>query len=146
MLLPRQSRYLRYLRHALGLCALLVGPFAAAQNAPGEDPVRIDSKVVIQGLPFGTAPRSGYVNPSADIPAWQKARIARYEAKAFSGNRGDILTEKDVINSVNTNASSTVCTQSIGSVNVAPGINPGAGFKPAPQVVVLRGDLVNICN
>ncbi len=135
-----------YSFRALGLCTVLVSSLAAAQNAPGEDPVRIASKVVIQGQPFGTAPRSGYINPTADIPAWQKARISRYEAKAFSGNKGDILTEKDVINSVNTNASSTVCTQSIGSVSVAPGIRPGAGFKMAPQVVVLRGDLVNICN
>lgn len=137
---------LRHFPLTLGLIAVLTGPFAAAQNAPGEDPIRIDAKVVIQGLPFGTAPRSGYVNPSGDMPAWQKARIARYEAKAFSGNKGDILTEKDVINTANSDGFKTTCTQSIGSVVNSPGITTGAGFKPNQQVVVLRGDLVNICN
>lgn len=131
-----------------GLCAvaLQTSPAALAQNAPGEDPIRIDARVVIQGLPFGQAPRSGYVNPSADMPAWQKARVARYEAKAFSGNKGDILTEKDVINTANSDGFKTTCTQSIGSVVNSPGITTGAGFKPNQQVVVLRGDLVNICN
>ena len=80
------------------------------------------------------------------IPAWQRAKIARYEAKAFSGNRGDILTEKDVINTANSDGFKTTCTQSIGSTTAPAGITTGAGFKSNNQVVVLRGDLVNICN
>lgn len=131
-----------------GLCtvALQTSPAALAQNAPGEDPIRIESKVIIQGLPNGAAPRSGNIGPVAEIPPWQRAKIARYEAKAFSGNKGDILTEKDVVNTANNDGFKTTCTQTIGSVVNAPGITTGAGFKPNQQVVVLRGDLVNICN
>ena len=131
-----------------GLCtvALQTSPAALAQNAPGEDPIRIESKVIIQGLPNGAAPRSGNIGPVAEIPPWQRAKIVRYEAKAFSGNKGDILTEKDVVNTANNDGFKTTCTQTIGSVVNAPGITTGAGFKPNQQVVVLRGDLVNICN
>ena len=134
------------LAFCVGLAGLPVSLIASAQNAPGTDPIRIDSKVVIQGLPFGSAPRSGNIGPPAEIPPWQRAKIARYEAKAFSGNRGSILTEKDVINTANSDGFKTTCTQSIGSTSSAGGITTGAGFKPNEQIVVLRGDLVNICN
>jgi hypothetical protein len=129
-----------------GLAGLQVSMGAAAQNAPGTDPVRLETKVIIQGLPNGPAPRSGNIGPPAEIPPWQRAKIARYEAKAFSGNRGNILTEKDVVNTNTTDGFKTTCTQSIGSNTTAPGITTGAGFKPSEQIVVLRGDLVNICN
>lgn len=131
-----------------GLAALQPTVPAAAQNAPGTDPVRLENKVIIQGLPNGPAPRSGNIGPAAEIPPWQRAKIARYEAKAFSGNRGNILTEKDVVNTNTTDGFKTTCVQSIGS-NTTPsgsGITTGAGFKPNDQIVVLRGDLVNICN
>ena len=121
------------------------GP-ASAQNVPGEDPVRLDKRINIQMLPIGSAPRSGYINYSTDMPAWQKAKISRYEAKAFSGNPAGILTEKDVVNTATSDGFKTTCTQSIGSNTTAPGITTGAGFKPNQQIVVLRGDLVNICN
>lgn len=126
----------------IGLCTLGWGFQAAAQHAPGEDPVVLDRKVSIQMLPNGSAPRSGYMNPSGDMPAWQKARIARYEAKAFSGNPGDILTNKDVVSSATSDGYKTTCTQTIGS-NVATTTPAGS---PKEQIVVLRGDLVNICN
>lgn len=130
----------------VGLGTLQAGFTVLAQNAPGTDPVRIESRVVIQGLPTGPAPRSGNISPSAEIPAWQRAKIARYEAKAFSGNRGDILTERDVINTASSDGFNTTCTQSIGSISTPAGITTGAGFQRTNQIVVLRGDLVNICN
>lgn len=130
----------------VGIVALQIGAAALAQNVPGEDPIRLTSRVIIQGVPFGAAPRSGNMNPLAEIPPWQRAKIARYEAKAFSGNKGNILTEKDVVNTANSDGFKTTCTQTIGSVVNSPGITTGAGFMPSQQIVVLRGDLVNICN
>ena len=135
-----------YFQCCLAAVAWQAGTAAQAQHAPGEDPIRIESKVIIQGLPNGPAPRSGNISQLAEIPPWQRAKIARYEAKAFSGNKGDILTEKDVVNTANNDGFKTTCTQTIGSVVNAPGITTGAGFKPNQQIVVLRGDLVNICN
>jgi hypothetical protein len=133
-----------------GFFVLLVTAFncalATAQSAPGEDPINLQSRVSYQMLPLGGAPKSSSINFSTDIPAWQKARIARYEAKAFSGNKGDILTEKDVVNTATSDGFKTTCTQSIGSTAAPTGITTGAGVKPTQQVVVLRGDLVNICN
>jgi hypothetical protein len=129
-----------------GVQGLQLSSGVAAQNAPGTDPVRIESKVILQGLPNGPAPRSGNIGPPAEIPPWQRAKIARYEAKAFSGNRGNILTEKDVVNTNTTDGFKTTCTQSVGSNTAPAGITTGNGFKPNEQIVVLRGDLVNICN
>ena len=119
---------------------------ATAQNAPGTDPIQLDTRVTLQGMPYGSAPRSGNISPPAEIPAWQRAKIARYEAKAFSGNVGNIQTEKDVVNTANSDGFKTTCTQSIGSSVAPTGITTGAGFMPKDQIVVLRGDLVNICN
>ena len=130
----------------IGFAGLQMSMGVAAQNVPGTDPVRIENKVILQGQPNGPAPRSGNIGPPAEIPAWQRAKIARYEAKAFSGNRGNILTEKDVINTNTTDGFKTTCTQSIGSNTAPAGITTGNGFKPNEQIVVLRGDLVNICN
>ena len=130
----------------IGLASSLPGMNAAAQNVPGTDPVRIESKVVLQGLPNGPAPRSGNIAPLAEIPPWQRSKITLYEAKAFSGNRGNILTEKDVINTASSDGFKTTCTQTIGSTVAPAGITTGGGFKPKDQIVVLRGDLVNICN
>ena len=126
----------------LGIGVLGAGVPAWAQHGPGEDPVVLEKKVTLQMIPNGAAPRSGYMNPSEEIPTWQKARIARYEAKAFSGNPGDILTNKDVISTATSDGYKTTCTQTIGS---ATGLTTAAG-SPKEQIVVLRGDLVNICN
>lgn len=126
----------------LGLAALL-GPWPVlAQHGPGEDPVVLEQRVNIQMLPTAAPPRSGYITPSTEMPAWQKARISRYEAKAFSGNPGDILTNKDVVSTASSDGFRTTCTQTIGSA--APLTTPAG--SPREQVVVLRGDLVNICN
>lgn len=115
---------------------------AFAQHGPGEDPVVLEQKINIQMLPFGASPRSGYIAPPAEMPDWQRARISRYEAKSFSGDPGDILTNKDVVSTKSSNGLKTTCTQSIGST--AP--QTTAAGAPREQVVVLRGDLVNICN
>lgn len=115
------------------------------QVAPGEDPVVLERKVFVQGLPTAAAARSGYMSPSSDMPAWQKAKVARYEAKAFSGDTTGILTDKDVINTATSDGFKTTCTQTIGALPTTT-TTVGANGKTTQQVVVLRGDLVNICN
>ena len=46
------------------LCAWSCIFQADAQGIPGEDPVRIQTKIVIQMLPVPSAPRSGYIDPA----------------------------------------------------------------------------------
>ena len=131
----------------VGLVCLAWLQGAGAQNAPGEDPVVLDRKVSIQMLPNGAAPRSGYMNPSSEMPAWQKARIARYEAKAFSDDTTGVLTNNDVVTTANAQGMQKTCVQEVGSNTVSANTTGSAKYGPnqAPQVVVLRGDLVNIC-
>ena len=127
-----------------GALVLGLGAAVPAWSAPGEDPVVLEKKVNVQMQPLPSAPRSDYINYNNGMPAWQQARLSRYVAKAFSGDTTGILTEKDVVNAVETKGSKVVCSQSVGS-NVA-AANAGATGKPGgDQVVVLRGDLVNIC-
>uniref|UniRef100_UPI00215A4BEF hypothetical protein n=1 Tax=Escherichia marmotae TaxID=1499973 RepID=UPI00215A4BEF len=77
-------------------------------------PVVLDKKVNVQMQPLPSAPRSGYINHDTGLPAWQQARLTRYVAKAFSGDTTGIVTEKDVVNAVNTQGSKVVCSQSVG--------------------------------
>jgi hypothetical protein len=130
----------------VGIAALCGCLQAMAQNAPGEDPIQLNKKISIQMSPMGSAPRSGNINLATDMPAWQKARVARYEAKSYSATPGDILTNKDVTTHVTSDSFKTTCTQSIGSTAASTGITTGAGFQQKDQIVVLRGDVVNICN
>ena len=131
-------------RLLLGAWALGMGAMAPAWSAPGEDPVVLQKKVTVQMQPWGSETRSGYINYNNGLAAWQQARLTRYVAKAFSGDTTGILTEKDVVNAVDTKGSKMVCSQSVGSTSGA-AAPTGAGGKPTEQVVVLRGDLVNIC-
>ncbi len=138
-MLSRATRFLAPATAALALCATV-----PAWAAPGEDPVVLDKKVNVQMQPLPSAPRSGYINHDTGLPAWQQARLTRYVAKAFSGDTTGIVTEKDVVNAVNTQGSKVVCSQSVGS-NFGTAASGGTGKPGADQVVVLRGDLVNIC-
>ena len=124
------------------IVVMLAGATTCALAAPGEDPVHINGKVSYLQMP--TAPRSlssGIVYKTG-MPDDAKAKIAHYVAKSFSANTTGILTEKDVVSSVQTNSLGGVtCVQTVQSSA------PGAGATMGQdQVVVIRGDLVNICN
>lgn len=120
-----------------GLCT----PFLAA-SAPGEDPVILNGRVTYLQLPTAPVARSGNLEYRKDVPDEIAAKVSRYTAKAFSPTLGNIKTEKDVVQSVQTNASQTTCYQSIGSVS-----GEGArGIQDREQIVVLRGDVINVCN
>lgn len=121
--------------------------FAAhAQRVPGEDPVSLSGPVQHLSLPGGALAKSGQIDGNLDMPAWMKARVARYEAKVFSAtaNDGTILTDNDVVNTSRAQGLSRTCVQEIGSNTQT---NPGSGNGPGAQqqIVVLRGDLINVC-
>lgn len=119
----------------------------AWSQAPGEDPVVLTKKLTVQMLPMGAAaPSTGLDNGNA-MPSWLRARIARYEAKAFSDDTSGVLTNNDVVTTASAEGMQKTCVQEVGS-NTMSGSTAGSGrYGPnqGPQVVVLRGDLVNIC-
>ena len=116
---------------------------AFAQNAPGEDPVQIQSKVTYQMAPNPIVNRSTAINMQMGMSGADQAKIARYTAMAYAATPG-VLTDKDVVNAVHTNGMNTTCTQSVGS-NIVPATG-AASLLATQQIVVLRGDLVNVCN
>ena len=111
---------------------------------PGEDPVVLTGPVKYISLPGGAAPKSSQLDRNPEMPAWMKARMARYEAKAFSATADDgtILTDNDVVTTATVQGLRKTCVQEIGSTS---GNNTSNILSNAPQVVVLRGDLINIC-
>lgn len=122
-------------------CVLATVATTALAQVPGEDPVVLNRKLLIQMLPLGSQTQSNAPSLADDMPAWQRARTARHEARAFARDKAGVITDQDVINTVNTNGGKTACVQSVGSTVSA---SPIKGGKD--QVVVVRGDLVNICH
>lgn len=127
------------------LCLPLFG--CAWAQAPGEDPVILTKKFTVQMQPTGAVTPSSNLEGNTSMPAWLRARIARYEAKAFSEDTSGVLTNNDVVTTANAQGMQKTCVQEVGSNTVASGTANTAryGTTAAPQVVVLRGDLVNIC-
>ncbi len=129
-----KSRTLEVLSLVAGLAFAGLAP-----AAPGEDPVIVNSRVNYLQLPTPRPAGSSALVQRRDLPDGSKAKIARYIAKSYAPEAGGIQTEKDVVSSVRTNGTRTSCVQSLAPS--AGGQQPGSD-----QVVVIRGDLVNICN
>lgn len=113
---------------------------AAHAQVPGEDTVPLQRGLLIQMQPLPGPAQSRAPNLANSMPDWMRARMSRYEAKAWSENSGTVMTERDVINTVDTQGLKSTCTQSVGSTVV-----PKGSTITKDTVVVLRGDLVNIC-
>lgn len=119
---------------------------AWAQMAPGEDPVILSQPVDYLRLPLAkTAPSTG-LETIKDIPSSVKAKIVRYEAKALVGAEG-VLTDSDVITTrTGTAGMGRTCIQEIASNTQTGGqFNRYGPSTGQDQMVVLRGDLVNVC-
>ena len=129
------------------LSFLLLTPFLAhAQLAPGEDPVYLNQKIVVNMLPINNTMRSTPLQNSTGAPAWMDARIARFEAKAYSIDTTGIYTDSDVKTTTITDGIKKTCIQDVGSSIAAASNSAGKfGAMPQDQIVVLKGDLVNIC-
>jgi hypothetical protein len=125
---------------------LLMPNFSNAQLAPGEDPVYLNQKVVVNMLPINNTMRSTPLQNSTGIPAWMDARIAKFQAKAYSLDTTGIYTDSDVKTTTITDGFRKTCIQDVGST-IAAASNSGGKFgaMPQDQIVVLKGDLVNIC-
>ena len=118
-----------------------------AHAAPGEDPLYFSEPVQFVSAPGARLQGSGNMNASLQLPAWMKAKMTRYTAKAFSATAddGSIYTDADVINTTQTTGFKTTCVQEVGSVTGEAAMGSRYGPGQRDQVVVLRGDLVNIC-
>jgi hypothetical protein len=97
-------------------------------------------------LPINNTMRSTPLQNSAGAPAWMDARIARFEAKAYSLDTTGIYTDSDVKISTITDGIRKTCIQDVGSSIAASSNSAGKfGAMPQDQIVVLKGELVNIC-
>ena len=113
----------------------------ASHAAPGEDTIQLSQPVEHLQLPINTHTASQGLEAEGDgVPIHLKAKIARFEAKTFNDQTDGIYTDGDVKRTVAAQANRKTCIQDVGSNT---GTQPGIGSKD--QIVVLRGDLINIC-
>lgn len=122
----------------------IVGFASFCIAAPGEDTIQLQNPVEHLQLPMGSATKSqGLDNANDGVPMHLRAKIARYEAQTFNDQVDGIYTDNDVNRIVGAQANRKTCIQDVGSnTNATGGVRTGAGQQ---QIVVLRGDLVNIC-
>lgn len=133
------SRYLCAISAAITL--MVTAPIHAA---PGEDPIVLTNPVAHLQLPMGDS-RVSVPENTGDLPSNVKAKIARLEAKAFSDVTTGISTDADIKSTVTASGQKKACIQDVGSNTSTNGAQRfGPGNKQ--QIVVLRGDMVNICN
>lgn len=128
---------------AIWLVALGAPPASAqATSAPGEDPLVLNGRVEHLNMPWAPPPPSKGLDTLAEMPIAIQAKVTRYLAKSMSGDTEGIHTDADVITTTATQGMRRSCTQEIAS-NTATGRN--GTINAAPQIVVLRGDLINAC-
>ncbi|WP_157572109.1 hypothetical protein [Hydrogenophaga taeniospiralis] len=143
------KRYLIQVRRlgvAMAVVHLLC--FQQAHGAPGEDTIVLKGPVKYAAMPTAPQQRSGGMDGPTDLPAWMRARVTRYVAKAYglSGESDTIYTDEDVVTTVQTDGFKKTCVQEVGSnTQAADALGTRYGPDTREQVVVLRGDLVNVC-
>jgi hypothetical protein len=136
-------------KNSLLLVTAVLGCLAhgIAQAAPGEDPISLSDPVQYASMPTPGPSTSGNLDGLIGNPAWAQARMSRYQAKAFSATADDgtIYTDDDVVTTVQRKGFQTTCTQEVGSVSGEAALGSQYGPNKREQIVVLRGDLVNVC-
>ena len=131
-------------RMAAFAATMLWAAAGLAYAGPGEDPVVIGNKVQYLQLPTQAPARSTSITYNrGGVPDDMQAKIARYSAQAYTPTPTGISTEKDVVQSVRTNGTQTTCVQGLAPTTPTQGGSAGVSGE---QVVVIRGDLINICN
>lgn len=133
----------------VSLVALIAMSGFSALAAPGEDVIILKGPVSYASTPMPESTTSEQLHQNTDIPAWMRARITRFTAKAYSATAedGTIYTDSDVVTTVQSEGFRKTCIQEVGSNTVNAGDSLGTRYGPKvqEQVVVLRGDLVNVC-
>ncbi|WP_038216548.1 hypothetical protein [Xenophilus azovorans] len=117
---------------------------ALAWAAPGEDPVVLTQKQNVNMLPTAPAPRSSDAVLTDGMPSWLRARVVRFESKAM-GNPAGMRTDKDLTTQAASEGMNKTCIQDLGAAAPAGNGFSQYGPKGQDQVVVLRGDVVNVC-
>jgi hypothetical protein len=119
---------------------------ASAQSGPGEDPISMTKVTKTDMRPTAPQQLSGSLDPLFGMQGWLKARVTRYEARAYSDNAADtIVSDNDAVTTASAQGLKKVCVQEVGSTAASAGFGNKYGPKGAAQIVVLKGDLVNIC-
>lgn len=116
-----------------------------AQNVPGEDPVILGNRIGVQMLPIANGRLSAPMNNKNSMPAWLDAKVVRYEAKSNSETPTGLITDSDVARSASSDGFKKTCIQEVGSITTTQTNSAKSATGNNQQIVVLRGDLVNIC-
>ncbi|MBS7808432.1 hypothetical protein [Variovorax sp. PCZ-1] len=134
----------------LRLCAVMMAWMmalctSAFAQAPGQDTITITKVPANQGG-GGAAERAGKgLSERQDIPIGLKAKIARYTAVA-SNKAESLIDPLNIEQQIESAGFNKTCIQDVASNTNSSGSGAGRlGSRVQDQIVVLRGDMVNIC-
>lgn len=134
-----------HLNRALIIASIGLSVSGWAQNVPGEDPVVLTNRVGVQMLPIANGRLSTPINNKNAMPAWLDAKVVRYEAKSNSELATGLATDSDVVRSASSDGFKKTCIQEVGSTTTTQANSAKPPVVNNQQIVVLKGDLVNIC-
>lgn len=138
-------KHAQYSKLVLLLLLVAGQTISLAQHAPGEDPITMLKQTKFDARPGAASPRSTSLDPLFGMPGWMSARVTRYTARAYSDQYADVQTENDAVTTASAQGLKKVCVQEVGSTSSGSSGFNQYGPKGAAQVVVLKGDLINIC-
>lgn len=133
----------------IAACLLWAGAMivqgAARAQAPGQDTIVLNSGPVISGS-GGNAERPGKgLDGRSDMPIGLKAKIARYTALSMLKGE-ESADSQTVVQRAESAGFTKTCVQDIASNTAPAGLGTGRyGPRSQDQVVVLRGDFINVC-
>jgi hypothetical protein len=144
----KNQKQLAFITQSIVVIALIytLSPSAFAQSGPGDDPINAGKVAKNEMRPGAPVQTSGSLDPLFGMPGWLKARVSRYEARAFSDDGADnIVSDNDAVTNASAQGLRKVCVQEVGTSQTSSSGFGKYGPKGSPQVVVLKGDLVNVC-
>jgi hypothetical protein len=123
---------------------LVVHGVAQAQ-APGQDTIVLNSAPSFAGGGANPERPGKGLDERQDMPIALKAKIARYTALSMARGEDDAGSQTIVQRAESAGFNKT-CVQDIASNTAPSGLGTGRyGPRAQDQVVVLRGDFVNVC-
>ncbi len=123
----------------------LMGHGLANAQAPGQDTIVLNSAPSSSGA-GATPERPGKgLDERQEMPIGLKAKIARYTALSM-GKGEDSASSQTIVQRAESAGFTKTCVQDIASNTAPTGLGTGRyGPRAQDQVVVLRGDFINVC-
>jgi hypothetical protein len=142
---PTSSQNLSFVAKIVLWTGLLAISGIAHAQAPGQDTIVLKTAPA-QGGGGGSPERAGKgLEEKQDMPISLKAKIARYTAMGMAKGEESQYAQ-NLVQQADSAGFNKTCVQDIGGTTAPTGLGTGRyGPRNQEQVLVLRGDFINVC-